>query len=79
MRVKKGVVTSAKMDKTVVVTVHTYRMHPKYGKRFRLSKKFFAHDPKNACQEGDTVVIQETIPLSKRKCWVVVESPALSS
>jgi small subunit ribosomal protein S17 len=79
MRTKKGIVTSAKMSKTVVVTVYTYRMHSKYGKRFRLSKKFFAHDPNDSHKEGDTVVIKETIPLSKKKCWIVVEEDSLFS
>ncbi|HEC21136.1 MAG TPA: 30S ribosomal protein S17 [Candidatus Peregrinibacteria bacterium] len=73
MRTKKGTITGAKMKDTVVVTVHTYKAHPKYKKRFRKSKKFYAHDPKNEYKEGDTVVIYETIPLSKLKRWTVVK------
>lgn len=72
MRTKTGTVTSAKMDKTVVVTVDTYKVHPKYGKRYKVSTKFYAHDEKNACQEGQSVTIRETRPLSKTKRWEVV-------
>ena len=73
MRTKQGTVTSDKMDKTIVVIVHTYKSHPKYKKRFRTSKKFYADDPKNAFKEGDEVTIYETIPLSKKKRWTVIE------
>lgn len=73
MRSKKGIVTSSKMDKTIVVTVHTYRTHPKYKKRYRISKKFYAHDPENSLKKGDEVTIYETKPLSKNKRWTVVE------
>jgi small subunit ribosomal protein S17 len=51
MRTKKGVVTSTKMDKTIVVSVHTYKIHPKYKKKFRVTKKFHAHDENNTCVE----------------------------
>jgi len=71
MRTKKGTVTSSKMDKTVVVTVHTYKTHPKYKKRYRISKKFFAHDEKNTHKVGDEITIYETKPLSKHKRWSV--------
>lgn len=71
MRTKKGTVTSSAMDKTIVVTVHTYKTHPKYKKRFRVSKKFYAHDPENKYQVGDQVTIYETRPLSKLKRWTV--------
>jgi len=73
MRLKKGVVSSNKMDKTVVVSTQEYKMHPKYKKRFKVTKKFYAHDEKNVCQIGDVVTIQETRPLSKTKRWQVVE------
>lgn len=79
MRIKKGVVTSAKMDKTIVVTVHTYERHALYAKAYRKSKKFTAHDPENAYSEGDEVTIYETIPLSKTKRWTVVKDKALLS
>jgi small subunit ribosomal protein S17 len=68
----EGVVTSDKMDKTVVVTVARVKMHPKYLKRFKLSKKFKAHDEKDEYKVGDKVIIKETRPLSKDKRWIVV-------
>lgn len=73
MRTKKGLVTSDKMDKTIVVSVHTYKSHPKYKKRYRITKKFYAHDENNSYKEGDVVVIEETRPTSKLKRWKVVE------
>lgn len=73
MRTKKGIVTSAKMQNTIVVTVHTYKQHPKYKKNYRTSKKFYAHDPESKFQEGDEVTIYETTPLSKTKRWTVVK------
>lgn len=72
MRTKTGTVTSTKMDKTIVVTVDTYKTHPKYKKRYKVSTKFYAHDENNTCQEGQTVQITETRPLSKLKRWTVV-------
>lgn len=73
MRTKKGAVTSAKMDKTIVISVHTYKIHPKYKKRFRVTKKFHAHDENNTCVEWDIVTIKETRPLSKLKRWELLE------
>lgn len=73
MRTKKGLVTSDKMDKTIVVSVHTYKSHPKYKKRYRITKKFYAHDENNSCKEWDVVVIEETRPTSKLKRWKVVK------
>lgn len=73
MRTKKGVVTSTKMDKTVVVSVHTYKSHEKYKKRYRVTNKFYAHDENNSCVEGDIVTIKETRPLSKLKRWDLLE------
>ena len=49
MRTKTGVVTSIKMDKTAVITIDSYKIHPKYKKKFKISKKFYAHDENNAC------------------------------
>lgn len=72
MRLKKGVVTSNKMNKTLVVSVETYKSHPKYKKRFKVTKKFYAHDEENKFNEGDVVTIKETRPLSKLKRWEVV-------
>ena len=74
MRTKKGIVTSVKMDQTAVVTVHTYKTHPKYKKRYRVSAKFYAHDPNNTCKEGDNVEIGETRPISKLKRWKIVNN-----
>lgn len=68
-----GVVTSDKMDKTIVVSVETLIAHPLYKKRIKQTKKFKAHDEQNQCKAGDKVRIMETRPLSKDKCWRVVE------
>ena len=68
-----GVVTSNKMEKSIVVTVSRKMKHAKYGKFVNVSKKFVAHDEKNECGIGDTVRIMETRPISKRKCWRLVE------
>jgi small subunit ribosomal protein S17 len=68
-----GIVTSNKMEKSVVVMVETKIMHPKYGKFVKYSKKFMAHDEKGECGIGDTVKIMETRPLSKLKRWRMVE------
>ncbi len=73
MRTIKGSVTSTKMDKTVVVSVVSYKNHPKYKKRFKSTKKFYAHDEANTCKEGDVVVIKETKPTSKLKRWEVTQ------
>jgi small subunit ribosomal protein S17 len=70
---RTGVVTSNKMNKSIVVTVETKVMHPKYGKFVKHSKKFMAHDEKEECGIGDTVTIMESRPLSKNKCWRLVE------
>lgn len=74
MRKITGIVTSKKMDKTLVVTVNRYKNHPKYKKRYRASKKFFAHNPHNEYEVGDKITIYETTPLSKLKKWTV-ETP----
>ncbi|MDA9275125.1 MAG: small subunit ribosomal protein S17 [Crocinitomicaceae bacterium] len=68
-----GIVTSNKMDKSVVVSVERKVKHPKYGKFVKNTTKFVAHDEKNECGEGDTVRIMETRPLSKSKNWRLVE------
>lgn len=73
MRLKKGIVSSNKMDKTIVVSVDTYKNHPKYKKRFKVTTKFYAHDESNKFNIGDVVTIRETRPLSKLKRWEVVE------
>ncbi|AWH83808.1 30S ribosomal protein S17 [Flavobacterium album] len=68
-----GVVTSNKMAKSIVVSQTTRVKHPLYGKFVLKTKKFVAHDEKNDCNIGDTVRIMETRPLSKTKCWRLVE------
>lgn len=73
MRYKKGKVVSDKMDKTVVVEVATYKTHPIYKKRYKVTTKFKAHDPENKYKEEDEVTIYETRPVSKTKTWTVVE------
>lgn len=73
MRTKRGLVTSNKMDKTVVISVVSYKNHPKYKKRYKYTKKFYAHDESNSCEEWDVVVIQETKPTSKLKRWEIVK------
>ena len=68
-----GVVVSNKMDKSIVVAVRVKEKHPVYGKFVNKTTKFVAHDEKNTCDEGDTVRIMETRPLSKTKRWRLVE------
>ena len=70
---RRGIVTSNKMDKSIVVSVVKRVKHPMYGKFVLQTKKFVAHDEKNDCNIGDTVRIMETRPLSKTKCWRLVE------
>lgn len=68
-----GVVVSNKMQKTITVLVERKTKHPIYGKFVKKSTKFKAHDENNDCNIGDTVRIMETRPLSKDKCWRLVE------
>lgn len=68
-----GVVTSNKMAKSIVVAETKKVKHPLYGKFVLKTKKYVAHDEKNDCNIGDTVRIMETRPLSKTKCWRLVE------
>jgi len=68
-----GIVVSDKMDKTIIVAVSERVKHPLYKKIVNRTKKFKAHDENNACGIGDKVLIQETRPLSKDKCWRLVE------
>lgn len=72
-KTRTGIVTSDKMDKTVTVAIKTKVRHPLYGKMVNRTRKFKAHDEKNACGVGDTVKIMETRPISKDKRWRVVE------
>lgn len=68
-----GIVTSNKMDKTIVISVERRIQHPIYGKFVKRTKKFMAHDESNDCTIGDKVRIMETRPLSKSKRWRLVE------
>lgn len=70
-RIKKGIVVSDKMNKTVVVAVSSLKKHPKYQKMFLVTKKYKAHDEKNEYKEGEKVAIVETSPMSKEKKWKV--------
>lgn len=71
-KVLKGIVTSDKMDKTVVVKVTRFVEHKKYGKRIKKTKKYKAHDENNIKKVGDTVEIEETRPISKDKKFKVI-------
>ena len=71
-RTVQGVVVSDKNDKTIVVLVETHRRHPKYGKRVKYGKKFYAHDENNEAKVGDTVTIMETRKLSATKRFRLV-------
>jgi small subunit ribosomal protein S17 len=64
-----GKVTSAKMEKTIVVEVQRLMQHPKYRRVIRISKKFYAHDEKREAKQGDTVCIVSARPLSRLKRW----------
>jgi small subunit ribosomal protein S17 len=79
MRTKTGVVTSTKMQKTIVVTIDSYKTHPKYKKRYKASRKFYAHDEQGLAKEGDTVTISETRPLSALKRWILIEDSIKST
>jgi len=72
-KVREGVVTSSKMDKTAVVTVTDRVRHPLYRKTMQRSKKLYVHDEANDLNEGDKVRVQETRPTSKLKRWRLVE------
>lgn len=68
-----GIVTSNKMEKSMVIAVERRVKHPVYGKFIKKTKKFMAHDEQNQCNIGDIVRIMETRPLSKNKCWRLVD------
>ena len=72
-KTREGLVTSDKMDKTVVVVVEDRVKHPLYGKVIRRTSNLKAHDETNACGVGDRVLLMETRPLSATKRWRVVE------
>jgi small subunit ribosomal protein S17 len=72
-KTRTGLVTSNKMEKSITIAVERKERHPLYGKFLKKTTKFMAHDEKNECNIGDTVKIMETRPLSKKKCWRLVE------
>lgn len=71
-RTLKGYIVSDKMQKTAVVEVRRMKLHPKYKKFFKVSKRYKAHNPENEYHTGDKVVIREGRPLSKEKRWTIV-------
>lgn len=73
MRTKTWTVVSTKMDKTIVVQVDSYKIQPKYKKRYKVSEKFYAHDESNEVKEWEVVTIIETRPLSKLKRWELLK------
>ena len=70
---RMGVVSSNKMDKTIVVSVESYIKHRMYKKFIKRTRTFMAHDENNECEVGDRVRIMETRPLSKLKRWRLVQ------
>ena len=72
IRTLKGVVVSDKIDKTIVVAVNRLKLHPKYKKKYKVTKKYKVHDEKNEFHIGDKVTIVECRPLSKDKRWKVI-------
>jgi len=72
-RQHKGVVVSDKMDKTIIVRVDRVKVHPRYKKRYTVSKRFKVHDEKNEYKTGDKVIFRECRPLSKDKRWRVIK------
>lgn len=76
---KVGIVTSTKMNKTIVVSVEMRKAHPKYKRVVKSNKKFYAHDEQNSARVGDQVRIRESRPLSKLKRWTLDEIVRRSS
>jgi small subunit ribosomal protein S17 len=72
-KIREGLVVSNKMEKSIVVSVERRLKHPMYGKFLKRTTKLMAHDENNECNIGDKVKVMETRPLSKNKCWRLVE------
>lgn len=68
----EGIVVSDKMDKTIVVAIDTFKAHPKYLKRYVVTKRYKAHDPENKFKTGDKVKIRQSKPMSKGKKWIAI-------
>ena len=79
IRIKKGIVVSDKMDKTAVVAVERLKVHSKYKKRIKITKKYKADNPENKFKVGDKVTIIESRPLSKDKRWRIAEETQSSN
>ena len=77
MRTIIGTVIKASMDKTIVVQTNLYKENKKYQKRYRVSKKYYAHDEEKRFKVGDTVTLYESRPLSKLKRWTTTPSKTL--
>ena len=73
-KVLKGVVTSTKMKDTVVISIDSFKKHPKYGKFIKKQNKIMAHDEGNTCKEGEIIEIIETRPISKNKRFKVLKN-----
>ncbi len=78
-KILKGEVISDKMDKTVIVLIESLREHPKYRKKYKITKKYKAHDEKNECKIGDIVEIIGSRPMSKEKRWKVIKKLGVRS
>jgi small subunit ribosomal protein S17 len=72
-KVRSGVVVSAKMNKTLVVSIERLIKHPVFGKTIRKSKTLYVHDAENKAKSGDKVLVMETRPISKTKRWRLLE------
>nr|YP_010152926.1 ribosomal protein S17 [Olisthodiscus luteus]QQW50587.1 ribosomal protein S17 [Olisthodiscus luteus] len=70
---KIGIVISTKMQKSIVVLIENKYRHPIYSKTIKRTKKYLVHDEDNVCNVGDKIIIKQTRPLSKRKCWALKE------
>ena len=79
LKQKRGIVTSNKMQKTIVVQIENRYPHPLYFKTLIKTKKYLAHDESNECNIGDQVLVEECRPLSKRKRWKLIEVLTKSS
>lgn len=71
-KIFQGIVVSDKMDKTIVVKVDRFKVHPKYKKRYRISKKYKVHDPENKFKVNDKIKFIECRPISKEKKWKAI-------
>lgn len=76
MITKKGTVVKISGTKTIKVEVNEHRAHPKYKKQYRITKNFLAHDEAETAKVGDKVTIQQSRPVSKKKCWALVADAA---